>query len=226
MTDHRRGRRRSDDDGYYYDDTYDRPTRHRSLGRAAMDRLDQGLANLGLNSASKSTTSETSTTKAVIHKPQPSSSPRKHDRPAKEYYHNTHTRRRTYSESPTRHRSHTHRSGRRETAGTTRSAERHRSRRPDSRERSKSRWDHSIEAAIDAAAVEAYRLRKEPGSWNGAKRQRIVTAAVSAGAISAAADNRKNGDKDKVGKMGTIGSAIGGLVVNRLVNGPRREVRY
>ncbi|KAK3939369.1 hypothetical protein QBC46DRAFT_438019 [Diplogelasinospora grovesii] len=82
-----------------------------------------------------------------------------------------------------------------------------------------------VKAAIDAAAVEAFRLRNEPGSWTaGAKAERIATAAISAGVIGAAAADKTAGGHDK-SKLGTIGSAIGGLVVNRVVNGPRRDVR-
>ena len=67
------------------------------------------------------------------------------------------------------------------------------------------------------------RLRKEPGSWTGAKASRIATAALSAAAIGAAADSRK--PENEKSKLGTIGGALGGLLVNRAVNGPRREMR-
>lgn len=71
------------------------------------------------------------------------------------------------------------------------------------------------------------RLRKEPGPWTGKKGQRIATAAISAGAIGAATDHRHrhHSDHEIHGEKGMLGSAIGGLVVNRLVNGPRKEVR-
>ncbi|RYC76956.1 hypothetical protein BFJ63_vAg20169, partial [Fusarium oxysporum f. sp. narcissi] len=42
---------------------------------------------------------------------------------------------------------------------------------------SQRKLEHAINAAIDAAAVEAIRLRKEPGKWIGAKGTRIATAA-------------------------------------------------
>lgn len=81
-----------------------------------------------------------------------------------------------------------------------------------------------MQAAVDAAAVEAFRLRREPGPWVGAKGGRVATAALSAGVIGAAAEKRKQ-DHNTTKGLGTLGSAVGGLVVNRLVNGPRKELR-
>lgn len=45
--------------------------------------------------------------------------------------------------------------------------------------------------------------------------------------IGAAATSDHGGKKHDhdLGKKETLGSAIGGLMVNRLVNGPRKEVR-
>lgn len=59
-------------------------------------------------------------------------------------------------------------------------------------------------------------MRKERGGKVG----RIATAAVSAGVIGAASENRRSSDGEG-GRKGALGSALGGLVVNRLVNGPR-----
>lgn len=78
---------------------------------------------------------------------------------------------------------------------------------------------------MEAGAAEAFRLRKEPGSWAGAKGGRIATAAISAGVIRGAADHRKDGDHTGSGKLGPLASAAGGMIVNRLINGPRKEVR-
>lgn len=89
--------------------------------------------------------------------------------------------------------------------------------------RSRSRWGRGIEAAVDAAAIEAFRLRNEPGPWTGAKASRIATAAVGAGVIGAATEKRKQ--ETGKGKIGSLGSAVGGLVLNRLVNGPREDLR-
>ncbi|KAL2020303.1 hypothetical protein VTK56DRAFT_8531 [Thermocarpiscus australiensis] len=89
---------------------------------------------------------------------------------------------------------------------------------------SRSRWERGIEAAVDAAAVEAFRLRREPGPWTGPKGQRVATAAVSAGVIGAATEKRRD-EHGTGGRLGALGSAVGGLVINRLVNGPRKDVR-
>ncbi|KAK4207249.1 hypothetical protein QBC37DRAFT_380295 [Rhypophila decipiens] len=83
----------------------------------------------------------------------------------------------------------------------------------------------AIASAVDAAALEAFRLRKEPGGWTSAKKTtRIATAAISAAAIGSAMDDKHPG-KEKKGELGTIGSAIGGLLVNRVVNGSRKDNR-
>ncbi|KAL2163246.1 hypothetical protein VTH06DRAFT_5302, partial [Thermothelomyces fergusii] len=67
-----------------------------------------------------------------------------------------------------------------------------------------------------------------PGSWTGLKGGRVVTAAVSAGVIGGAA-RHGHGKEGKGGHggsgLGALGSAVGGMIVNRLVNGPRKEVR-
>lgn len=76
---------------------------------------------------------------------------------------------------------------------------------------------------MEAGAIEAFRVRKEPGGWVGAKGSRVATAAVSAGVIGAAAEKRKQ-DKDGDTKLGTKGSALAGMVVSRLVNGPKRDL--
>lgn len=82
--------------------------------------------------------------------------------------------------------------------------------------------DKGLKSAVDAAAIEAFRVRNQPGSWTGAKGARVATAALSAAAIGAAAEKRKE-EKGST-KMGTVGSALAGMAVNRLVNGPRRDM--
>jgi len=85
-----------------------------------------------------------------------------------------------------------------------------------------------LQASVEAAAIEAFRLRNEPGTWKGKKAGRVATAALSAGVIGAATEHRRErreGD-DYSGKKGALGAAVAGLAVNRLVNGPRREVEY
>ncbi|KAK3313190.1 hypothetical protein B0H66DRAFT_388007 [Apodospora peruviana] len=201
---HHRGRQPR---SHYYDDDYSddyyepepRP-RHRSLGRAAMDKIESAVAGLGLDSSnSDNSKALTRRRDSETRYYSPDRAPRSHK--------SHHSSRRTYSASPDTRRRRT----RRDSDWGGRSSE-----------RSRSRWNHSLEAAIDAAAMEAFRLRKEPGPWTGAKGSRVATAAISAAAIGAA-DN-KNSKREK-GKLGSVGAAVGGLVVNRLVNGPRRDVR-
>jgi hypothetical protein len=81
---------------------------------------------------------------------------------------------------------------------------------------------HAINAAIDAAAVEVLRLRKEPGEWIGAKGTRVATAAVGAAVL----DARHDGYAHRHSKWTLAKSTLGGLVANRLLNGPRHDLRY
>lgn len=110
-----------------------------------------------------------------------------------------HGRRRRYSSSPTRIRS----------------------RSCDGVSQERRKRQHAIEAAIDAGVVEAFRLRDEPGSWIGRKGARVATAALGAASI----DTVLVKDPSKHGTAKLAESAIGGLMVNRVWNGPRRELR-
>ena len=103
-----------------------------------------------------------------------------------------------------------------------------RSRRYDSRSRSRSRggrksekWEQAAKAAIVAGAVEAFRSRKEPGAWTGAKGQRVATAALGAAGIDGLIDR----DPKEHGKRHVAESALGGLVASRLANGSRSQSR-
>lgn len=108
----------------------------------------------------------------------------------------------------------------------------HRDRRSDkydSRSRSRTRKGENVgaaklqqaaKAALLAGAVEAFRVRKEPGGWGGAKAQRIITAAIGSGAVDAVADN----NPDKHSKRHILESVIGGLAANRAVNGSRKDI--
>lgn len=69
--------------------------------------------------------------------------------------------------------------------------------------------------------VEAARVRKEPGSWTGGKGARVATAALGAAAVDALVVK----NPDKHGKRKSVEAALGGLVLNRMVNGPRKELR-
>lgn len=66
-------------------------------------------------------------------------------------------------------------------------------------------------------------MRKEPGSWTGGKGARVATAALGAAAVDAFVVGGK--DPEKHGKRKSMEAALGGLVLNRLVNGGRKELR-
>jgi len=90
---------------------------------------------------------------------------------------------------------------------------------PSSR-RSRSRggkWKQAATAAVITGAVEAWRSRREPGGLTGPKGKRIATAALGAAGIDALIDR----DPDRKKKRHVAESVIGGLVANRLANGPR-----
>lgn len=251
----RRGRGRGSNRDRYYDDDgdysdysdYDHrpsrsatapPKRHRSISRRALDRLSSTFGNLGLNKDKDSQrdksaaryrdgydNSEYDTDYSTNYTYNPkkhrsSRSSRHHspdrDRSSRHYPPRANlNRQRSYSYSPERYEN-----GRRRGRSTTRS--RGTSRDP----RSKSRWAQNIDAALDAAAIEAIRVRKEPGPWTGRKGSRVLTAAMAAAAVGAATDHGNVREDGKGDKKGKIGSALGGLVINRLVNGSRRDLRY
>jgi hypothetical protein len=82
------------------------------------------------------------------------------------------------------------------------------------------KFQQAAKAALLAGATEAFRVRNEPGGWGGAKGKRILTAAVGAGGIDAAADR----DPDHKSKRHILEAVVGGLAGNRLINGSRKEV--
>ena len=78
----------------------------------------------------------------------------------------------------------------------------------------------AAQAALTAAAAEAWRSRKEPGGiLDPVKARRILTAAAGAGGIDALADRHP----DDHSKRNLGEGAIGGLLLNRLVNGSKKE---
>lgn len=79
--------------------------------------------------------------------------------------------------------------------------------------------DQAIKSALTAGAVEAFRQRNRPGEWMGEKGLRVATAAISAAAIDTAVDK----DPRKKGKGKIIASSLGGLVVDKLASGIRRN---
>jgi len=114
---------------------------------------------------------------------------------------------------------------------STRSRSRARSRRGRSSDSSRSRdgarndtsrkWAQAAQAAVVAGAIEAFRSRKEPGPWKGEKGKRVATAALASGGIDGLLDR----NPDKHSKRHVIESVIGGLVANRIANGPRSKSR-
>ncbi|KAI9815895.1 MAG: hypothetical protein M1832_005206 [Thelocarpon impressellum] len=127
-------------------------------------------------------------------------------------------------------------SGRDRPRGGSDGGRRHRSRRgssssSDSYSRSHSRGgrgsndatakiQQAAQAALAAAAAEAWRSRKEPGGFfDGPKARRILTAAAGAGGIDALADR----DPDRHSKRNMGEGAIGGLLLNRIINGSRGD---
>jgi hypothetical protein len=110
------------------------------------------------------------------------------------------------------------RSGSDESTRSTRSKRRDKSRGGDGDGIAK--YQQAAKAALLAGATEAFRVRKEPGGWSGAKGKRILTAAIGAGGIDAAADR----DPDHHSKRHILEAVIGGLAGNRLINGSRSEL--
>jgi len=82
------------------------------------------------------------------------------------------------------------------------------------------KFQQAAKAALLAGATEAFRVRKEPGGWGGEKGKRILTAAIGAGGIDAAADR----DPEHKSKRHILEAVVGGLAGNRLINGSRNEV--
>lgn len=203
----------SDYDSYTEDDypAERRPRpRRKSTTRDIIDRVSRSIGRLGLVDRSPSRTRP----RARVVSPSPSPPPRRpaysRHRSAESYYPpppRPRNRRQgsSYSMSPPRA----------PRGGTGRG--RGRSPPPvDDR-----RFKQAARSALDAAVVEVMRVRKEPGSWTGGKGARVATAAIGAAAVDAFVTK----DPDHHGKRKTIESTIGGLLLNRMVNGPRRELR-
>ncbi|KAF8858114.1 hypothetical protein BDZ45DRAFT_674252 [Acephala macrosclerotiorum] len=82
------------------------------------------------------------------------------------------------------------------------------------------KFQQAAKAALLAGATEAFRVRNEPGGWGGDKGKRILTAAIGAGGIDAAADR----NPDKHSKRHILEAVVGGLAGNRLINGSRNNI--
>ncbi|CAH0039703.1 unnamed protein product [Clonostachys solani] len=81
------------------------------------------------------------------------------------------------------------------------------------------RLGQAAKAALDAAAIEAIRVRHHPGPWAGSKGARVATAAVGA----AITDRVMGRDPEERSTRHMIQSAIGGLAATRLLNGARKN---
>ncbi|KAJ5489327.1 hypothetical protein N7539_004217 [Penicillium diatomitis] len=92
-------------------------------------------------------------------------------------------------------------------------------RRRDGRDRAKSqdKMMQAARAALTAGAVEAFKSRKDPGPWTGAKGKRILTAAITA----AGTDGLLDKDPKKHSNLHVIESTIAGLAAGHLVGGPK-----
>ncbi|EPS35965.1 hypothetical protein H072_10595 [Dactylellina haptotyla CBS 200.50] len=93
------------------------------------------------------------------------------------------------------------------------------------RSRSTSRMhSNTAQAAMIAAAVEAFRARKEPGGVTGSKSlKRVVEAAVASGAVEKFLDRK--GEDDKKSNKRIAESVIAGLAAQRGLNGRRSKRR-
>ncbi|KAK2627708.1 hypothetical protein QTJ16_002354 [Diplocarpon rosae] len=65
---------------------------------------------------------------------------------------------------------------------------------------SPSQFQAAAKAALLAGATEAFRVRNVPGSWGGEKAKRILTAAIGAGGVAAAASDVDTSDVEQSGR--------------------------
>jgi len=89
------------------------------------------------------------------------------------------------------------------------------------RRKSEMKWEQAAKAALVAGAVEAFRSRKDPGSWTGEKGQRVATAALGAAGIDSLVDK----DPTRKAKRHIAQATIGGLVTSHFANGARSQSR-
>ncbi|KAI9041595.1 uncharacterized protein KD926_006669 [Aspergillus affinis] len=124
------------------------------------------------------------------------------------------------SSTSSRHRDHSRgRSHRHRASSYSPSPTRSRSR--PRRDKSEQRVAQAVKAAVTAGAVEAFRSRKDPGDWTGAKGKRILTAAITAGGTDGLVDR----DPNKHSKRHVIESTLAGLAANHLMNGSHSRSR-
>lgn len=109
--------------------------------------------------------------------------------------------------------------GDRDARSDTRSRRGSRSRSPSKAGGAGNKIQKAAMASLIAGATEAFRVSKQPGSWNGEKAKRILTAAAGAATIDAAQKPGKDGSK-----LGLAESVIGGLIGNRMINGSKKDI--
>ncbi|KAJ5562027.1 hypothetical protein N7535_003510 [Penicillium sp. DV-2018c] len=99
----------------------------------------------------------------------------------------------------------------------SRSPSRHRG--SSKREKSEQRIAQAARAALTAGAVEAFKQRKQPGEWAGAKGKRVLTAAIAAGGTDGLVDK----DPSKHGSRHVVESTLAGLAASHFVGGGSRS---
>lgn len=220
------------DDGYdsYPEDDYDdyaserraRP-RRKSATRDMIDRVSRSISRLGISN--NRSPSRTRTRRARVYSPSPSPSPRPAPRSSRRPGYGP-RHRSADSYYPPSSSAYAARRPRNRRRGSSYSAS-----PPPSRRRgggaarrdgsNDNRLRQAAWSALDAAVVEGLRVRQEPGSWSGGKGRRVATAALGAAAVGAVAAGK---GPEKHSKLKTIESTIGGLLANRVLNGPRRDL--
>lgn len=93
----------------------------------------------------------------------------------------------------------------------------------DKSEHRKEQMQQALQSAVLAGAATAFRARNEPGGWNGEKGKRVLTAAFTAGGVNGFVN--RDGDPEKNQLRDTIGSAVAGILTDRVVNGSRSQSR-
>lgn len=83
----------------------------------------------------------------------------------------------------------------------------------------KKRLLQAARAALTAGAAEAFKQRKAPGGWAGAKGRRILTAAVTAGGTDGLVDR----DPNKHGTRHVVESTLAGLAASHFAGGGSRS---
>ena len=79
-------------------------------------------------------------------------------------------------------------------------------------------------AAFNAAALEAVRVRKQPGHWNGQKGKRVATAALGAAVTDRAREEMRDDDED-YSSRNMVESTIGGLLAGRMIHGSKDKLK-